>query len=102
MDLSDSRAPNSGTCVGTLRRFVIALTPKCASDYLHGEWAAECIVYGLRRHWSSIVVITASAPALTFERSPNPDLSRAEQLRHVPSSLAERSYARPEIGRAHV
>lgn len=34
----------------------------------------------MRRHWISIVVITASAPALSFERSPNPDFSRAEQL----------------------
>jgi tetratricopeptide (TPR) repeat protein len=33
----------------------------------------------MRRHWISIVVITASA-AVTFGRSPNPDFSRAEDL----------------------
>ena len=52
------------------------------------EWAAECIVNGMRRHWISIVVITASVP-VTFGRSPNPDLSRAEEL-----------YQRTEYGRA--
>jgi len=46
----------------------------------NGEWAAECTVYGMRRHWISIMVIAAAAPAVTFERSPNPDLSRAEEL----------------------
>ena len=43
----------------------------------------------MRRHWISIVVITASVPAVTFGRSPNPDLSRAEEL-----------YQRTEYGRA--
>lgn len=43
----------------------------------------------MRLHWISIVVITASAPAVTFGRSPNPDLSRAEEL-----------YQRAEYGRA--
>ena len=41
------------------------------------------------RHWISIVVITASVPAVTFGRSANPDLSRAEEL-----------YQRTEYGRA--
>ena len=52
------------------------------------EWAAECTVYGMHRHWISMVVITASVP-VTFGRSPNPDLSRAEEL-----------YQRTEYGRA--
>ena len=43
----------------------------------------------MRRHWISIVVITASVPAVTLGRSPNPDLSRAEEL-----------YQRTEYGRA--
>jgi tetratricopeptide (TPR) repeat protein len=43
----------------------------------------------MRRHWISIVVITASVPAVTFGRSANPDLSRAEEL-----------YQRTEYGRA--
>ena len=34
----------------------------------------------MRRHWLPIIVITASVPAVTFGRSPNPDLSRAEEL----------------------
>jgi len=34
----------------------------------------------MRRHRISIVVITASVPAVAFGRSPNPDLSRAEEL----------------------
>ena len=67
MDLSDSRAPNFGTCFGILRRFVIPLSRNGSSDWLFKriagieEWAAECTVYGMRRHWLSIVVITASA-----------------------------------------
>ena len=43
----------------------------------------------MRRHWISIVIITASVPAVTFARSPNPDLSRAEEL-----------YQRMEYGRS--
>src|SRR5690242_14534158 len=40
----------------------------------------ECTLYGMRRHWVSIILITASASAGTFTRSPNPDLRRAEDL----------------------
>src|ERR1035441_9897602 len=50
MDLSDSRAPNSGTCVGILRRFLIAPTPKrCVRLAVHGisgKWG-----FGRRVRW---------------------------------------------------
>ena len=42
--------------------------------------AVECTVYGVLRYWISIIVITASALAITPARSRNPDLSRAEEL----------------------
>jgi hypothetical protein len=54
-----------------------------------GEWAVECTVYGVLRYWISVIVITASALAITPARSRNPDLSRAEEL-----------YRRTEYGRA--
>jgi len=94
MDLPESLAPNSGTCFVILRRFVILPPQKrCVGlavqeDAGLEEWAAECTVYGMRRHWVSIVVITASVPAVTFGQPPNPDL-RAEEL-----------YQRTEFGRA--
>ena len=47
---------------------------------LLGEWATECTVYDMRRRWISIIFITASVPAVMLGRSPNPDLSRAEEL----------------------
>lgn len=37
-------------------------------------------MYGMRWHWISIAVITASVATVTFGRSPNPNLSRAEEL----------------------
>ena len=65
---------------------------------------SPCTAYGTRRHWISIVVVTASAPALTFERSTNPYLSRAEQLcqngirtRHWRARLAKEA---PPVGTA--
>jgi len=41
-------------------------------------WTAGCTLYGMRRLWVTILVITASAATLT--RSPNPDLCRAQEL----------------------
>ncbi len=45
-----------------------------------GEWAVECTSSGVRRHWIAIIGITALASVTTFARSPDPDLSRAEEL----------------------
>ena len=55
----------------------------------HEEWAAECTVYGMRRHWTLNRCHHSIATTVTFGRSPNPDLSRAEEL-----------YQRTEYGRA--
>jgi tetratricopeptide (TPR) repeat protein len=96
MDSSGSLPPSSGTCLGSLRRFVPLFRYRnAARDWLFNtitgveEWAAACTVNGMRRHWTLMVGITALLPAVTFGRSPNPKLSRAEEL-----------YQRTEYGRA--
>jgi tetratricopeptide (TPR) repeat protein len=42
------------------------------------EWAAGCTVYGMNRHWISLMLIAASAGA--FAESPASDYSRADEL----------------------
>jgi hypothetical protein len=85
MDLSESLAPIPALASASYGASCSRRFRNGASDWLFTrmagleEWAAECTVYGMRRYWISIVVITASVP-VTFGRSPNPDLSRAEEL----------------------
>ncbi len=44
------------------------------------EWATGCTVYGMRRYWISVTVLTAMAFATLLAAPANVDLSRAEGL----------------------
>ena len=52
----------------------------CKGITATSNWATECTVIGVRRHWISIIGFVASASAASLTRSPGPDLGRAEEF----------------------